>query len=267
MEVAATPDGRKPSFCLYLTYLFGKLVERTNGHLLHKPSIAYPLSSVLINDCLETGVAVTDGGARYKHTFPNFVGLVTAADSLPAIRQCVYKDKKLTLEELADLCKNNFEGYENIRLYLLNRCPKFENGDKKADDMAKWVYDIVAEELGKHENIYGIKYAPCYFGEMQYVLQARHTAATPDGRRFGEAVTPTLGGDQGRDCTGLTALINSVAAFDHTLSAGGLSANFAISPLSFKNEADIDALISVLITYFEKGGMQDQIIERTEHTL
>jgi formate C-acetyltransferase len=246
------------SYRLYLGYLVKKLVERTNGHLSRKLAAAYPLPSVLIEDCIETGVAVTDGGARYKQTFPNFVGLVTAADSLSAIRQCVYEDKKLTLEELADVCRNNFEGHEDTRLYLLNKCPKFGNGDKKADEMVKWVYDLVAEELGKHDNIYGIKYAPCYFGEMQYVLQAHHTAATPDGRRLGEAVTPTLGGDQGRDRTGMTALINSVTAFDHTLSPGGLSANFAVSPLSLKSEEDIDMLISALLTYFEKGGMQAQ---------
>jgi len=246
------------SYRLYLGYLIKLLVERTNGHLSHKPSVVYPLSSVLIDDCIETGVAVTDGGARYKHTFPNFVGLVTAADSLSAIRQCVYEDKKLTLEELADLCKTNYEGHEDIRLYLLNKCPKFGNGDKTADTMVKWVYNIVAEELGRHENIFGIKYAPCYFGEMQYVLQAHHTAATPDGRRLGEAVTPTLGGDNGRDRSGLTALINSVTVFDHALSAGGLSANFAISPFAFKGEEDVDVLISALLTYFEKGGMQAQ---------
>ncbi|MCL2814519.1 MAG: hypothetical protein FWD23_07955 [Oscillospiraceae bacterium] len=246
------------SYRLYMGYLLKILTENTNGHLSRKPSVAYPLSSVLIDDCIEKGTAVTDGGARYKHTFPNFVGLVTAADSLSAIRQCVYEDKKLTLEELADLCSADFEGHEDIRLYLLNKCPKFGNGDKKADAMVEWVYGAVAGELGKHENIYGIKYAPCYFGEMQYVIQARHTAATPDGRRFGEAVTPTLGGDQGRDRLGLTALIESVTAFDHTLSSGGLSANFAISPLSFKSSEDVDILISALLTYFEKGGMQAQ---------
>jgi len=124
--------------------------------------------------------------------------------------------------------------------------------------MVRWLYTTVAEELGRHRNIFGCPYAPCYFGEMQYGPQGEMTAATPDGRRFGEAVTPSFGGDQGRDREGLTALLHSAVSFDHTLASGGLTVNAALDPTLLATPEGTDKVIDLLLAYFFMGGMQAQ---------
>ena len=243
----------------YLRHLLRWSVENSNARLSHRPEIIITLSSCLTQGCIESGKTLLDGGALYNQTFPNFTSLVTAADSLAAIRKCVYEDKKITLEELAELCRNNFENGENMRLYLLNKCPKYGNDDPEVDSLAKFIYDIIADEYSKYKNIFGDVYAPQYFGFHAPSTHAYTTAATPDGRKHGEAPAGTLGGDMGRETKGLTALFNSVTSFDHTLSSGGLNVNARFHPTVLSTDEDMDKMIDLLIAYFHKGGMEVQI--------
>lgn len=251
----------------YLRYLLCCSVKSSNDILSRRPEIMLTLSSALTQGCIESGLAILEGGALYNQTFPNFTSLVTAADSLAAIRKCVYEDKKLTLDELAELCRNNFEGNENTRLYLLNKCPKYGNDEPEADSLAKFVYDIVADEFAKHKNVFGGAFAPQYFGFHAPETHAFTTAATPDGRRHGEAPAGTLGGDMGREAKGLTALFNSVTSFDHTLASGGLNVNARFSPTVLETNRDIEKMIDLLIAYFHKGGMEVQINCISKETL
>ncbi|MCL2813509.1 MAG: hypothetical protein FWD23_02795 [Oscillospiraceae bacterium] len=251
----------------YLRYLLRCSVKSSDNILRRRPEIMLTLSSALTRGCIESGRALLDGGALYNQTFPNFTSLVTAADSLAAIRKCVYEDKRLTLEELAELCRTNFEGNENMRLYLLNKCPKYGNDEPEADSLAKFIYDVIADEFSKHKNVFGDAFAPQYFGFHAPETHAFTTAATPDGRRHGEAPAGTLGGDMGREAKGLTALFNSATSFDHTLSSGGLNVNARFSPTVMSTERDVEKMIDLLISYFHKGGMEVQINCISKETL
>ena len=243
----------------YLRYLLRASIKHSDDILAYRPEIIMTLSSALIQGCIESGKSLLEGGALYNQTFPNFTSLVTAADSLAAIRKCVYEDKKLTLGELAGLCRDNFRENEGMRQYLLNRCPKYGNDDPEVDGLAKFIYDIIADEIAKHKNIFGAAYAPQYFGFHAPSTHAYTTAATPDGRLHGEATAGTLGGDMGRERKGLTALFCSATSFDHTLSSGGLNVNARLLPTILETEEDIDKIVDLLVAYFHKGGMEVQI--------
>jgi formate C-acetyltransferase len=247
------------SYDRYLRYLISCSIPQNDNILAGRPAIILTLSSALIQGCVKSGKSLLEGGALYNQTFPNFTCLVTAADSLAAIKKCVYEDKKLTLEQLAELCRDNFEGNETMRQYLLNKCPKYGNDDPQVDIFAKFIYDIIADEIAKYNNIFGAAYAPQYFGFHAPSTHAYTTAATPDGRRHGEAPSGTFGGDMGRETKGLTALFNSATSFDHTFSSGGLNVNARLSPMFLDTEENIDKMIDVLIAYFQKGGMETQI--------
>ena len=251
----------------YLRYLLRWSVQSSNNILSHRPVITLTLCSALIQGCIETGKSLLDGGALYNQTFPNFTSLVTAADSFAAIKKCVYEDKKLTLDELADLCRNNFEGNEATRLYLLNKCPKYGNDDPEVDKYAKFIYDIVADEFSKHKNVFDAAYAPQYFAFHASGTQAYNMAATPDGRLHGEAPSGTLGGDLGRETKGLTALFNSATSLDHTFSSGGLNVNVRLTQTILDTDEDMDKMIDLLIAYFHKGGMEVQINCVSKETL
>lgn len=254
----STFDDFQEEYRRYLAVLLRRVAEQTWQLQSNGTGVLPTLSSALLAGCLEQGRTAFEGGARYNHTFPNFTGLVTAADSLTAIRQCIYEDQYTTLDELATACRMNFVEHEAVRQYLLHKCPKFGNNDPRADSMVQWLFDVMADELHALTNRFGVPLAPCYFGEMQYGPQADGTGATPDGRRHGDAITPTLGGDQGRDCAGLTALLLSAVSFDHTRASGGLAVNIALNHEVLQREDDMEKVISLLQTFFSMGGMQAQ---------
>ncbi|MCL2665448.1 MAG: hypothetical protein FWE82_07540, partial [Defluviitaleaceae bacterium] len=230
----------------YLRALLRAVVARSNKRMESPPPIVTTLCATVVRDCIARGRSLMEGGAVYNQVFPNFTSLVTAADSLAAIEQCVFKDKFITMEELACACRENFEGREDVRLYLLNRCPKYGNDNPAADRLAKFIYDVVADELFKHKNIYGETFAPQYFALHASGTHAFSMAATPDGRRHGEAPSGTLGGDLGRELNGLTALFNSVTSFDHSMSSGGLNVNLRLNATILTTEEDLDKMVDLL---------------------
>jgi pyruvate-formate lyase len=66
----------------------------------------FPLLSCFVNDCLAKGCDIDHGGARYNWIEPSFVGLSNLVDSLVAIRQFVYQEGSIGLEELTQAMRD-----------------------------------------------------------------------------------------------------------------------------------------------------------------
>ena len=62
----------------------------------------------MVDDCMKKGLSVQEGGAVYNFTGPQGFGIANMADSLYAIRQLVYKDKKITMAELKEALAWNY---------------------------------------------------------------------------------------------------------------------------------------------------------------
>lgn len=72
------------------------------------------------------------------------MGVGTVCDSLAAIEQVVFNDRKATLADVREAMLHNFEGYEELRDILLD-APKYGNGDWFADKYAVWFVDFLSE--------------------------------------------------------------------------------------------------------------------------
>ncbi|MGN1052167.1 MAG: pyruvate formate lyase family protein, partial [Candidatus Scatosoma sp.] len=95
--------------------------------------------SCLVDNCLSNGKAIDEGGAKYNHVMPTFVGVSNVVDSLMVIETLVFKEKKLTMRELLDVVDGNFENREDLRQYILNRIPHYGVNDKNVDKYAAMV--------------------------------------------------------------------------------------------------------------------------------
>ncbi len=243
----------------YMDYSIDEMVRDTEAWFARMPECTpVLLSSAFITGSIETGRHATLGGAQCSQTFPTYVGFVNAVNSLLAIRNLVYEKQQVTLADISRACLNNFVGYEELRSALKNSCPRYGNDDPEADALAIRIYNRVCEHTLSHTNRYGQSYGAQFFGWQTHGVRGSVTAASPDGRLSREAVSGTLGGDAGTDRSGPTALLASVTALDHTLAAGGLAVNIAITPDSLKSDADLDRIIDLTLAYFAMGGMQLQ---------
>jgi len=218
-------------------------------------SCGYPLRSLLIHDCLESGQGLWQGGARYNAAQAECIGITTAADSLSAIQQLVYEDHTCSLAELTEILRRNWEGREALALYCRNKLPKFGNDDDRVDELYARVADVVYR---------AVRAQPCRRGGMiipgsvifsYHVDWGRRTGATPDGRRAGQPLADSAGPAQGANRRGPTAIINSMAKFDQSLAPTCVVLNLMFSRSAFQP----GQLSSLIETYFAHGGMQAQI--------
>ena len=173
-----------------------------------------PLASAFISDCIERGMDSGAGGARYSYVYPCFPGFLNLVDALAAVRKAVYEEKIMTLREMGEMLKGNFEGNERMRQYLINRCPKIGNGIDEVDQIGVMMYELIRDELKNYTTSVNATFHPSYFAWIQHGYLGKVAAAGPDGRKQGEALSECLGSVQGMDKNGPTGILRSIEKID-----------------------------------------------------
>ena len=99
-----------------MEYQISLLVNSDNSiDVAHATKIPLPWLSCMVDDCMKRGLTTEQGGAVYNFTGPQCFGIANAADSLYAIRELVYKQKKYTLQDFKEAMDDNFgKGFDEI---------------------------------------------------------------------------------------------------------------------------------------------------------
>lgn len=212
-----------------------------------------PFMSLLFDDCIAKAKDYHDGGPRYNSTYIQGVGIGTLTDSLSAVKYHIFDTKKLTMNELLDTLKSNFDGAEKIRKMLLNETPKYGNDDDYADSITRSIFEVYFDVLDGRPNTKGGEYRVNLLPTTVHIYFGRITGATPDGRKSGEPLSDGISPSQGADKNGPTAVIKSAAKIDHT-KTGGTLLNQKLMPQLLADEEGIDKLAHLVRTYFKLGG-------------
>ena len=223
-----------------------------------KSTISHPLLSISMDNCMESGKDIVQGGAKYNSFGGTATGLATVADSLSTIQYLCFDKKICTTRQLYDAVMANWEGYELLREQALQGAPHYGNADPAADAMMKWIvdlyYDVCQECFSGRCKVY----KSGMYGATDHLNQGRITWATPDGRRCGEPLADAASPAQGRDVNGPTAVLNSALSFDHHRFVDGMALNIRIHPSSVSNDQGICKLRDLTKTYFQNGGLELQ---------
>ena len=213
--------------------------------------VAFLFTSMLMDDCIERGKALLDGGIRYLGGTSETYGNINTSDSLLAIKDLVFDRKKYTLEQIEEAMLANFEGYDELRRDCL-ACDKYGNDLETADSMANDLYEFVAKGTRDRGIGIGMQYFLIVISNNQLNTEwGLKTAASPDGRLSGMYMNPANNPQGGADKSGPTAMLNSLAKFDARYHAGSVQ-NIKFTPSMFNNHRSI--IKSLFKTYFEKGG-------------
>lgn len=224
-------------------------IERMYPGFLQSPVISGTFES-----CMEKGMDAYRGGAKYNNSSICIFGLATFADSLIAIKKMVFTEKIVSLSKLAEILKANWEGHEDLRLYAKNECKKFGNGDWEADFFAEDITRFMSDNINGKENGRGGVFRLGIFSIDWIIHYGRLTGASADGRRKGEALSKNISASVGMDKKGVTGAINSATAFNHSLSSDGTVLDLSIHPTAVSGEEGLSVMLSLLKTYFKKGG-------------
>ncbi|HQI76825.1 MAG TPA: pyruvate formate lyase family protein, partial [Candidatus Latescibacteria bacterium] len=145
--------------------------------------IRYPFLSCLVNDCIERATDITCGGARYNTTMPELVGLANVVDSLMAVKWACFEEKAMTLPQLAEIVRKNWEGEEALRRVLGSKPPRFGNDMPEPDALWVALSEFWFDEVRKYTNPRGGPYQPGFLCWVMHSVLGDKTGATPDGRK------------------------------------------------------------------------------------
>ncbi|MBR3397914.1 MAG: hypothetical protein IKG70_08765 [Lachnospiraceae bacterium] len=218
-----------------------------------------PLLSATMDGCLESGKDVLWGGAKYNGAGNSSIGHGTVADSLNIIDQVCFRDKIASTRELYDALINDWEGYEDLRQYIVGRCSHFGNNDPEADKYLKFVADTYSEGITRGISPRGCHWSAGCWPVTLNVVMGMFTAATPDGRHAGAPLSDGISPVQSMDKSGPFATINSILKFDQANYANGTLCNMKFHPTALQGAEGDKKLRAVMETYFKGGGMELQI--------
>jgi formate C-acetyltransferase len=253
-----TFDAVKEAYEKQVNYYVDWQVTMTNFYELVAAEIMpIPIASATIDGCMENGLDVTWGGAKYNSTGTSGIGCANVADSLSAIKHLVYDTKKYTAREYYDAVMAKWEGYEPMRQEVLNAAPSYGNNDPYVDELARWSMNVFAERVAKGTGFRG-KYRAGIYPVSAHIAFGGNTFATPDGRFSHEPLADGVSPKQGLDKNGPVSTMNSVACLDHGKFANGTLLNMKFHPKSVEGDGGLQKLRHLVQTFFEKGGMHLQ---------
>ena len=218
----------------------------------------FPNLSISTEGCMEKGMDVSVGGAKYNSYGGTATGLATIADCLTTIKYMCFDKKLCTTRELYDAVIANWEGYEPLRQQVLSEVPHYGNADPYADMELKWVIDLYYQLCSECSNQRAKVYKAGMYGAADHINQGEFTWATPDGRKTGEPIADAMSPAQARDINGPTAVFQSTCCFDHTRFMDGMAVNLRMHPSVLSNEGGIRKLRDMTKSFFEDGGMECQ---------
>lgn len=228
-------------------------VTNTFERYLHEYNPA-SMYSATIEESLVTGIDAYAFGAKYCTTCLNVSCLATTVDALAAIRKFVFERRELSLPELVEVLKRDWEGHERLRQRILADPDKYGSGSPLADDLMVDLTDCCTSLINNKPNGRGGFYKQGQITIHFYLNFGAQTGATPDGRRKGEPhsknLSPTLGMDRG----GLTGMINSVSRMDMSNFSHAGMLDIILSPTAISGDEGLDVMLAVIRAYFRKGG-------------
>jgi formate C-acetyltransferase len=197
-------------FFMHKLFTISNLVDALDGQWLPQPFL-----SGVIDGCLERGQDVREY-KYYANTIIQPVGQVTIINALAAMKKLVFEEKRVSMAELIDALKNNWESKEELRQMFLNVPPKWGNDDDYVDLIGRDFYKRTNQVIKGFKNIWGVSHNEDGTGASTYYDYSGMTGATPDGRKdrdlFNDGtVSPQIGTDQ----KGPTATMRSVSKIDH----------------------------------------------------
>ncbi len=169
-------------------------------------------------------------------------GISVAADALSAIKYA-----KVTPVRNAEGLTEDF--------VVEGDFPKFGNDDDRVDAIAKELAEFFYAELLKTPCYRNAEHTLSLLTITSNVMYGRNTGATPDGRKAGEAFAPGANPMHGRDASGATFSLNSVAKLNYDACRDGISNTFTINPMALGKEEpeQVLKLTRLMDGYFKQG--------------
>lgn len=255
-----TFDELKAAFYKQLEYLIDLAAQCTNLRILStRDLVQNTWMSCLYRGGIEAG---KDFLAReFEYDCCNgmsAVGAINAADSLSAIKELVFEQKKYSMAQLMDALDADWVGFEEMRKDFL-AAPKYGNNDDRADEQLVELYHNYATFVHSHRNMNGGYFEPNGISISSHQPGGKIVGALPDGRKAGTILADgAMSASQGKDISGPLALFKSAMKVNAD-EFGALLMNMKFHPTALQTKEDTRKLAQALKVFLTSGGKQVQL--------
>lgn len=223
-----------------------------------------PLYSSSLTGVLESGMDATEGGAKYNTTALSLVGTATVIDSLYAVKQLVFTEKRLTLPQLLEILDKDFAGEEVLRQYILHKIPKHGTNDPALNAFsAAFLEDL--SSLAGQTNARGGKYLPAFYPHYTFQVLGQKTGATPDGRHAYTDLSRGVSPSEFIQTGSPLDILHSLRPIDFTRYADSFIAEITLPDMAHTPE-NRQILVAVVRAFLDAGGssLQFNLIDREQ---
>ena len=218
------------------------------GEQLLQPTL---FTSALTQDCIENGITREEGGARHSLGAVSISGTVDVGNSLAAIKQLVFDEKRITMDRLCKALESDFVGFEDVHKMCLE-APKFGNDDDYVDEQVAWVTHLVAAEARKYKTTYGGTKFVVQVPLSSFVPLGLMVGALPSGRLAGAPVSDGVSPTCGTDVRGPTAILKSVGKINNAEVSLSQTLNMRLDPVVFETDDGFKRMCDLIRVFVDQ---------------
>ncbi|MBE6628914.1 MAG: hypothetical protein E7629_08315, partial [Ruminococcaceae bacterium] len=217
-----------------------------NGEWIWKEQPPCTAVSLFERGCIAKGRSYFEGGPNYNIISPHIGGLADTVNALYAIKKLVFDEKKLSLNAFLEILKNNWEGEEALRQYVLTHYSYYGNDNDEVDGICARLLSDFADLCKELDGTcaYHFPAGVSTFGRQ--IEWSPKRLAAPHGRRAGEILAGNSSPTPGTDKEGATAIVSSYCKADFTKLATGAALDLKLLPSSVRGDDGLQALIALL---------------------
>lgn len=212
--------------------------------------------SLFEDGCIAHARSYYDCGPEYVVRSPHIGGAPDVANSLYAIEKLVFEEQRVSLAELVQILRKNWEDQELLRLYVRNSYVYYGNDSEEADRWHSRLLNDFADMVERYNGLSDcpVKFIPgvSTFGRQIDWLPNR--CATAFGYKKGDILSGNDSPVPGTDTCGATAIIKSYCKTDLVKQSCGAALDLKIFPDSLNGDSGVVSLVALMDGFLALGG-------------
>ena len=197
-------------------------------------------------------------GSVYNNYGLHGTGVATAADSLAAVDQVVFREG-MDPNAFLKAMDENFENTPELLYKLRNQCPKMGNDDDRADGFACRLLNLFADAVQPLRNERGGIYRAGTGAAMYYIWHAADLGATADGRQKGTPLSANFAPSLNVKLNGPVSLLKSFAQPNSSRVINGGPVTIEFHDSVFRNDEAIAKAATLVQAFIRWGGHELQL--------
>ena len=217
-------------------YYCDEMVKAANGCSRAISHLPVPFLSTVMGG-IESGYDtrdITHQGTKYNGSGCLIHGTSVVADSFIAIDKLI-NERPEDAQNLLDALKCNFEGYEELREFLMS-AEKFGNNMEKVDNETAELTSKIADMVRAQKNYLGNNFRPDFSTPSTHLLYGYWVGALPCGRKSRDMLNYGVDPLYGEAQNGLGFRTLSLMKLPFNKMCGGYASHFGIDPKYFTSE-------------------------------